>query len=159
MMTSSKVCCAVIIALVVAGGPAPAQQAKFDLLIRGGHVIDPRNTINSVMDVAIAGGKIVEVSGKIDPARANRVADATGLYVVPGLFDIHTHVFYGTEDTYLSNAHVAVQPDAHGPHAGVTTVVDVGGAGWRNFAQFKTNIIDRSLTRVLSFINVVGSRT
>jgi dihydroorotase len=109
------------------------------------------------MDVAIAGGKIAEVAAGIDPARANRVADATGLYVVPGLIDIHTHVFYGSDDTYLSNGYVAVQPDAHAPRAGVTTVVDVGGAGWRNFAQFKAQVIDRSLTRVLSFINIVGS--
>ena len=109
------------------------------------------------MDVAIAGGKIAEVAAKIDPSRANRVADATGLYVVPGLIDIHTHVFYGTEDTYLSNGYVAVQPDAHAPRAGVTTVVDAGGAGWRNFDQFKKQVIDRSLTRVLSFINIVGS--
>ena len=157
MMTTAKVFGAVLIALVVGVPPASAQQGKFDLLIRGGHVIDPRNAIDAVMDVAIAGGKIAEVSVKIDASRANRVADATGLYVVPGLIDIHTHVFYGTEDTYLSNGHVAVQPDAHGPHAGVTTVVDVGGAGWRNFDQFKRNIIDRSLTRVLSFINIVGS--
>jgi dihydroorotase len=66
-------------------------------------------------------------------------------------------VFYGTEDTYLSNGYVAVQPDAHAPRAGVTTVVDAGGAGWRNFDQFKRQVIDRSLTRVLSFINIVGS--
>jgi dihydroorotase len=157
-MRTVKVFGVVLIAFVVAGVlPAPAQTGKFDLLIRGGHVIDPRNAINAVMDVAIAGGKIAEVTGQIDPARANRVADATGLYVVPGLIDLHTHVFYGTEDSYLSNGYVAVQPDAHGPRAGVTTVVDVGGAGWRNFDQFKTQIIDRSLIRVLSFINIVGA--
>src|SRR5919106_444412 len=158
MTKTANVCVAILIPLVAAGmAPARAQQDKFDLLIRGGHVIDPRNGINSVMDVATSAGKIAEVGARIDPGRASRVADATGLYVVPGLIDIHTHVFYGTENTYLSNGHVAVQPDAHGPHAGVTTVVDVGGAGWRNFDQFKTNVIDRSLTRVLSFINIVGS--
>ncbi len=149
---------ALLIALAIAGvTPASGQQGKLDLLIRGGHVIDPKNGINAPMDVGIAGGKIAEVAARIDPARAARVADATGLYVVPGLIDIHAHVFYGTENTYLSNGHVAVQADAHNPRAGVTTVVDVGGAGWRNFDQFKTNIIDRSLTRVLSFINIVGS--
>ena len=138
------------------GVRGPAQQGKVDLIIRGG-TSRSQDAIDAVMDVAIAGGKIAEVSVKIDASRASRVADATGLYVVPGLIDIHTHVFYGTEDTYLSNGHVAVQPDAHAPQAGVTTVVDVGGAGWRNFDQFKRNIIDRSLTRVLSFINIVGS--
>ena len=109
MMTTAKIFGAVLAALVVGVLPAWAQQEKFDLLIRGGHVIDPRNAIDAVMDVAIAGGRIAEVSAKIDASRANRVADATGLYVVPGLIDIHTHVFYGTEDTYLSNGHVAVR--------------------------------------------------
>jgi dihydroorotase len=158
IMKTTKLCGAVVMVLVATGvASVLAQPGKFDLLIRGGHVIDSKNAINSVMDVGITGGKIAEVSARIEPSRASRVADATGLYVVPGLIDIHTHVFYGTENTYLSNGHVAVQPDAHGPHAGVTTVVDVGGAGWRNFDQFKRNIIDRSLTRVLSFINIVGS--
>jgi len=101
-MRTAKVFGAVLIALVVGVPPASAQQGKFDLLIPGGHIIDPRNAIDAVMDVAIAGGKIAEVSVKIDASRANRVADATGLYVVPGLIDIHTHVFYGTEDTLTS---------------------------------------------------------
>jgi dihydroorotase len=148
----------VLIALLVAVmAPGLAQQTRFDLLIRGGHVIDPKNGIDSVMDVAIAGGKIAEVSGTIDPSRASTVADASGLYVVPGLIDLHAHVFYGTDDTYLSNGYVAVQADAHAPRAGVTTVVDAGGAGWRNFSQFKAQIVDRSFTRVLSFINIVGA--
>ncbi len=138
--------------------PLAAQPSKFDLLIRSGHVIDPRNGLDAPMDVAIAGGKIAEVAAGIDPARAARVVDATGLYVVPGLIDIHAHVFYGTEpDAYLSNGDVAVQPDAHAPRTGVTTVVDAGGAGWRNFAQFKTQVIDRARTRVLAFINIVGA--
>lgn len=150
--------CAVLAALLFAAcTAAQAQQARFDLLIRGGHVIDPQNGIDSVMDVAIAGGKIAEVSDRIESGRASRVADASGLYVVPGLIDLHAHVFYGTDDTYLSNGYVAVQPDAHAPRAGVTTIVDVGGAGWRNFSQFKAQVIDRSFTRVLSFINIVGS--
>jgi dihydroorotase len=143
--------------------PAPQQtqqtpQAAFDLLIRGGHVIDPRNNIDAVMDVAIAGGRIVEISRAIDASRAARVADATGLYVVPGLIDLHAHVFYGTEpDAYLSNGDIAVQPDAHAPRAGVTTMVDAGGAGWRNFRQFHEQVIARAKTRVLSFLNIVGS--
>jgi dihydroorotase len=135
-----------------------AQGPEFDLLIRNGHVIDPRNTIDAVMDVAIAGGKIARVAASIDPASARRVADATGLYVVPGLIDIHAHVFYGTEkDAYLSNSDTAVPPDSHSFRSGQTTLVDAGGAGWRNFLQFKEQVIDRSRTRVLAFINIVGS--
>jgi len=71
--------------------PISAQPSKVDLLIRGGHVIDPRNGIDRPMDVAIAAGKIVNVASTIDPAGAARVVDATDLYVVPGLFDIHAH--------------------------------------------------------------------
>lgn len=134
------------------------QPQELDLLVRGGHVIDPKNGIDGPMDIGIAGGKIVEVAAGIAPERAKRVADATGLLVVPGLIDIHTHVFYGTEpDSYLSAGDVAVQPDAHALRSGVTTVVDAGGAGWRNFRQFKEQVIDRSRTRVLSFLNIVGA--
>lgn len=110
------------------------------------------------MDVAIAAGKIAQVAADITPSPGTRVVDATGLYVVPGLIDMHAHVFFGTEkDAYLSNADTAVQPDSHSFRSGQTTMVDVGGAGWRNFSQFKEQVIDRSRTRVLSFINIVGS--
>jgi dihydroorotase len=74
------------------------------------------------------------------------------------LIDMHAHVFYGTDtDSYLSHGDIAVQPDAHAPRTGVTTVVDAGGAGWRNFGQFKEKVIDRSRTRVLSLLNIVGA--
>jgi dihydroorotase len=139
--------------------PAPrSQAAQFDVLIANGRVIDPRNGLDGVMDVAVSGAKIARVAAKIDPTLARRVVDATGLYVVPGLIDIHAHVFYGTEkDAYLSNADTAVPPDNHSFRSGQTTLVDAGGAGWRNFLQFKEQVIDRSRTRVLSFINIVGS--
>jgi dihydroorotase len=146
--------------LAVAGGLSVPQAAaqSYSLLIKGGHVIDPKNGRDGVMDVAIADGKIAEVAASIDAAKAKKVVDATGLYVVPGLIDLHAHVFHGTEpDAYLSNGLVAVPPDSHSFRSGQTTLVDVGGAGWRNFAQFKANIIDTSKTRVLSFLNIVGS--
>ena len=132
--------------------PAPAAaQPPYTILIKGGHVIDPKNGRDGVMDVAIADGKIAEVAPSIDAAKASRVVDAAGLYVVPGLIDLHAHVFHGTEpDAYLSNGLTAVPPDSHSFRSGQTTLVDVGGAGWRNFGQFKTNIIDTSKTRVLS---------
>lgn len=142
---------------VSAGILLPAQQPEFDLLVRQGHVIDPKNGVNAVRDVAIAGGKIALVAETIAPERARRVVDASGLYVTPGLIDLHAHVFFGTEDNaYLSNGPTAVPPDSHSFRSGQTTLVDAGGAGWRNFPQFKTQIIDGSRTRVLSFINIVG---
>ena len=150
--------CAFFCLVFAATPPLTSQTAEPDLLIRNGHVIDARNGINAVMDVAVSGGKIARVASNIAAAPNTRVVDASGLYVVPGLIDIHAHVFFGTEkDAYLSNADTAVQPDSHSFRSGQTTLVDVGGAGWRNFAQFKENVIDRARTRVLSFINIVGS--
>lgn len=130
---------------------------SYSLVIKNGHVIDPKNKINELMDVAVKDSKIVLVAKNIDPATSRQVVDASGLYVVPGLIDIHGHVFFGTEpDHYLSNGLVAVMPDGFTFRNGVTTIVDAGGAGWRNFSVFKTNIIDNSKTRVLSMLNIVG---
>ena len=137
---------------------ASALAQPYALLIKGGHVIDPRHGRNGVMDVAVADGKIAEVAPSIDASRARRVVDAKGLYVVPGLIDLHAHVFFGTEpDAYLSNGLTAVPPDSHSFRSGQTTLVDVGGAGWRSFPQFKAQVIDTSKTRVLSFLNIVGA--
>ena len=150
--------CGAVAAFVIAAPLSAQQNQPANLLIRGGHVIDPRNGIDGVMDVSIAGGKITGVAAKIDPPQGARIVEAKGLYVVPGLIDIHAHVFFGTEkDSYLSNGDSAVPPDNHSFRSGQTTLVDVGGAGWRNFPQFKEQVIDRARTRVLSFINIVGS--
>lgn len=128
-----------------------------DLLIRNGHVIDPKNNIDGVMDVAIQDNKIVQVAKNISQD-AKRVVDATGLYVTPGLIDLHGHHFFGTQpNSYLSNSFTALPPDGFTFRAGVTTVADAGGAGWRNFDLFKTNVIDHSKTRVLAFLNIVGA--
>ncbi len=128
-----------------------------DLLITKGHVIDPKNNIDRVMDVGIVDGKIAEVAIKINK-EAKKTINADGLYVVPGLIDIHGHHHYGTEpDHYLSNGYSALPPDGFTFRSGVTTVVDAGGAGWQNFSQFKEQAIDNSRTRVLAFLNIVGA--
>jgi len=138
--------------------PAIAQAPQYDLLVRGGRLIDPRNGIDGLRDVAIKEGKIARVAEGIPASEAGHVVDATGLIVTPGLIDIHAHVFYGTDpDTYLSGGVSAVAPDGFTFRVGVTTVVDVGGAGWRNFDQFKTLVIDHSKTRVLAMVNIVGA--
>ena len=130
---------------------------SFDIVIKGGHVIDPKNNIDAITDIAIYEGKIVQVANNIDAAKAKQVVDAKGMYVTPGLIDIHAHVFFGTEpDHYLSNGLAAVVPDGFTFRVGVTTVVDAGGAGWKSFPLFKKNIIDNSQTRVLSLLNIVG---
>lgn len=136
---------------------ATVQAQQFDLLLKGGHVIDPKNGIDAVRDVAIKDGKIARVANNISASDANQMVDASGLYVVPGLIDIHTHNFWGTEDDkYLRNSYTAVPPDGFGFRAGVTTMVDAGSSGWRNFKTFKEQTMDRSKTRVLCFLNIVG---
>jgi dihydroorotase len=131
--------------------------ASFDVLVKGGHVIDPKNGIDAVMDIAIKAGKIFKVGKNLPVSEAKQVVDATGLKVVPGIIDMHAHVFAGTQpDHYLSDGLSALMPDGYTFRVGVTTVVDCGGAGWKNFATFKKNVIDISQTRVLSFLNIVG---
>ena len=130
----------------------------YSIIIKGGHVIDPKNNINDVLDVAIdKDGKIALVSKNIDSKTANRVVDAKGLIVTPGIIDMHTHNFAGVEpDRYLRNSYYANMPDGFTFRVGVTTVVDAGSAGWKTFEKFKDQTIDRSRTRVLSFLNIVG---
>ena len=131
---------------------------EFDLLIKSGTVIDAKNGINKITDIAIKDGKIVEVQTNIPNNKAAKIINAKGLWVCPGLIDIHSHNFHGTEpNAYLSNSFTALPPDGFSFRSGVTTIVDVGGAGWKNFRTFKEQTIDRSKTRVLSFLNIVGS--
>jgi dihydroorotase len=131
-------------------------QTKYELLLRRGHVIDPRNGISAVRDVAIRGGKIAAVAAGIEPADALKVVDVSGLYVVPGLIDIHTHVYTGTGERGSYAGDNSVYPDGFTFRVGVTTVADAGGAGWRNFEDFRQRVIERSKTRVLAFLNIVG---
>lgn len=130
----------------------------YDILIINGHIIDSKNNIDEKMDLAIKDGKIAAVEKKLNNAQAKVVVDAEGLILSPGLIDIHSHNFHGTEpDSYLSNSFTALPPDGFTFESGITTIVDVGGSGWRNFRQFKTQTIDRSKTRVLAFLNIIGS--
>jgi dihydroorotase len=129
----------------------------YSIVIKGGHVIDPKNNIDAVMDVAVTDGKISLVAKNIDGKKAKKVVNAKGMYVTPGLIDIHTHDFYGNEpDHQYSNGNLAILPDGFTFRNGVTTVVDAGSSGWRTFRTFKTQTIDNSKTRVLAFLNIVG---
>jgi len=134
-----------------------ANAQSYSIVIKGGLVIDPKNGINEVMDIAIQDGKIASVAKNINATGAAQVVNAKGLIVAPGLIDIHGHVFAGTQpDRYLSDGNGALMPDGYTFRVGVTTIVDCGGAGWKNFPVFKKNVIDVSQTRVLSFLNIVG---
>lgn len=129
----------------------------YSLVIKDGHVIDPKNNNDGVMDIAINDGKIIQVAKNIDARQAVQVVNAKGFYVTPGLIDIHTHNFVGTNpDQAFMNGPGGVIPDGFTFRSGVTTVVDAGSSGWRTFPEFKKNIIDRSQTRVLAFLNIVG---
>jgi dihydroorotase len=129
---------------------------EYDLLLKGGHVLDARNTINAVRDVAITGGKIAAVAANIPAARARKTVDVSGLYVAPGLIDLHAHVYRPTVGQGFRADNSMVFPDGFSFRAGVTTIVDPGGSGWRNFEHMKDMVIDRSQTRVLALINIVG---
>jgi dihydroorotase len=134
------------------------QAQSIDILLKGGHIIDPKNNIDSKMDVAITGGKIFKVAPDIPVKNAAKVIDVTGMYVTPGLIDMHVHAFNGNDPgSYIADGWDALPPDGFTFRAGVTTVVDAGSAGWRNFRAFKAQSIDRSKTRVLAFLNIVGN--
>ena len=134
----------------------PGQAQEIDILLKGGHVIDPKNDIDAKMDVAIADGKILEIASDISEKNAKKVIDATGFYVSPGLIDLHTHVFVGSNSGF-ADGFSSVSPDDITLKAGITTVVDAGTSGWRNFPVFKKQVIERSKTRVLSFLNIAGN--
>lgn len=122
-------------------------QSRYDLLLKNGHVIDPANGIDGVMDVGIRDGKIARVAANLPSNEGRKVIDLTGLYVTPGLIDLHMHVF-----GYSG----AIQPDDAALPAGTTTVVDAGGSGWRTFQEMHDRVIKPSKTRVLSLLNIVG---
>jgi dihydroorotase len=137
--------------------PFLVQAQQYDLLIKHGHIIDPKNSIDALKDIAIANGKIAKVDNDIPSAQSKKTIDAAGLYVVPGLIDIHTHVFVGSKADKFADGIYSVSPDDFSFKSGVTTVVDAGTSGWRNFPLFKEQVIDKSQTRVLAFLNIVGS--
>jgi len=147
---------AAAICLVICSMTRVSAQQKYDLLLKGGHLIDPRNKISAVRDVAVANGRVAAVAANIDPAEALKVVDASGYYVTPGLVDIHVHVYAGTGERGSYAGDNSLYPDGFTLRAGVTTIVDAGSSGWRSFDDFKQRIIDRSRTRVLALLNIVG---
>ncbi len=131
---------------------------SIDLLLKGGHVIDPKNSIDEVMDIAIVNGKIAAVAKDIPVVNAKKVIDVTGLWVTPGIIDMHVHAFNGnTQDAYIADGFTSLAPDGFTFRAGVTTVVDAGSSGWKNFRQFKKQTIDKSQTRILALLNIAGT--
>ena len=126
----------------------PALAQEYDLVLRGGRVIDPANSVDRVMDVGVTGNRITAVAAHIADTQARKLVDVSGLIVVPGLVDLHAHVF-GYEGS--------LTPDDTALPAGTTTIVDAGGSGWRTFDEFRRTVIAHSATRVLALLNIVGA--
>ena len=121
----------------------------FDLLLRGGTVVDPGRGIHAPMDVGFAGGRVAAVAPRLDGNAAD-LADVTGKLVTPGLIDLHGHFFYRGQPLF-------VDPDAACLPGGVTTCVDAGSAGWATYAGFRENVIARSQTRVFAFLHLAAT--
>jgi len=133
------------------------QTAQYAIVIKGGHVIDPKNGVDEKFDVAINDGKVVLLQKNIDASLGKQVVRARGLLVVPGIIDMHSHHFFGVEpDMYLRNSYYAHPPDGFTFRNGITTVVDAGSSGWKSFPKFLEQTIKHSNTRVLAFLNIVG---
>ncbi len=128
----------------------PAGADAYDLVLQGGHVIDPANGVDRVCDVAIAKGKIARVAPGLSTSGAARVVDVAGHHVVPGLVDIHVHYF-------ATCPRLGVSPDDHAFPGAVTTAVDTGTAGWQNFERFRREVIDRVRCRVFAYVNIVST--
>ena len=120
----------------------------YDIVIRGGRLIDPSQGINGTRDIAVSQGKIANVSRHIDDAEAGKIIDARGKIVAPGLIDLHTHVAYGVVELGLA-------PDDGGVRSGVTTLCDCGSTGIANFQAFKKDVISQAATDVFCFLHVV----
>src|SRR3954453_10173181 len=140
-----------ILVFLIVAAAIKGQTPHYDLLLQGGHVIDPANGINERMDVAVAGRNIAAVEKNIPQSNAGRVVNVSGLYVAPGFIDIHGH--YGLGRPGSGDMH---PPDMN-LSSGMTTMVDAGTWGADDFDVMKRTIIDRSRIRVLAFINIVSA--
>ena len=117
-----------------------------DLLIKGARVLDPGRNIDGIMDVALAGGRIVALENGIPGSGAGQVIDAAGKLVTPGLIDLHTHLYWG-------QTAIGLEPDPVCARSGVTTVVDAGSADVKSFAGFRRFICEPAQSRVFAFLH------
>jgi dihydroorotase len=134
-----------------------AHAQQYDLVLRNGHLIDPKNNVDARRDVAIREGKIAAIEPSIPASAASKSVDISGLYLTPGLVDIHVHVFTGLRHDAWGNGDLSVPTDVMAVPNGVTTVADAGSSGWRDFQEFRRRIIDNSKTRIFAFVNIVGA--
>ena len=119
----------------------------YDLLIKGGRVIDPAQNIDEIVDVAVNGSQIAKIAAKIQAKEANKVVDATGKTVIPGLIDIHVHCYDGVLD-------IGANPDDAGVNQGVTTVMDCGSAGYATFGGFPKYVVPAAKTTIYCLLHI-----
>lgn len=130
-----------------AGASDRRPSLPFDLILKGGRILDPSQKLDAVSDIAFAGGKVARIGDNLDPAEANETRDVSGLIVSPGLIDLHTHVYWG--GTSLS-----VDAEDFARASGVTTAIDTGSAGPGNWAGFRKHVIEPSQVRILAYLHV-----
>lgn len=164
MNASAKIACTLGVAVfLLVPEFARPQSPHYDLLLKGGRVIDPANHLDAVLDVALADGKIAAVLKDIPASSAGKVVDVSGFYVTPGFIDIHYHVGHGGAPLNWFDAEardhelpLGIPPDL-ALESGVTTIVDAGTAGAESFLQEKEEVIDHAKVRVLAFLNIVAN--
>src|SRR5689334_7118289 len=122
----------------------------YDVLLKGGRVVDPSAGLDGIHDVAVQGGVIARVAPSIAAAEATRTIDVAGRIVTPGLIDLHAHVFEGFNRT-------GVHPDLAGVYSGVTTIVDAGSAGAATFGGFPRHIIPSCRTEIIPFLHICST--
>ena len=129
---------------------------QFATLLKGGHLIDPKNNIDAPMDLAVNDGKIAAVDSDIPATQAQKVIDVSGLYITPGLVDIHTHMYATPGYRKAWAGDHSILPDGFSFRTGVTAMVDTGSAGWRTLEDFRNRVLERFDTRMFAFVNIVG---
>jgi len=152
MHSSRTLLSALLAALALTFSAAAQQDADtviYDLLLKNGHVIDIQNKRNGRMDIAVVGRNIAAIGENLPASRAKKVVDLSEYYVTPGLIDIHGH--FDQKGAWLN-----LNPDHSTLRYGVTTAVDAGGSGYKNFEKFKKETIDEARVRLLAFLNIVG---
>jgi dihydroorotase len=120
---------------------------SYDLIVKGGRVVDPSQAIDTVMDVAFAGGKVAALGKNLAPGPQTAIRNVSGSIVTPGLIDLHTHVYWG-------GTSLGIDAEEFCRASGVTTSVDTGSAGPGNFAGFRKHVIERSEVRILAYLHV-----